>query len=88
MGSVEVNILGQKYTVRGDANEEHIQKLAAFVDAELKEVYSNAPNITPLKAAILASLNIADRLHKLQNMQEDIAKNIEEQTNALSGLFD
>lgn len=88
MGSVEVTILGQKYTIKGDAHEEHIKKLAAFVDEKLKEVYSAAPGITPLKAAILASLNIADELQQLREDQENITKNIEERANALTGLFD
>jgi len=94
MGSVDVYILGQKYTIKGEGSEEHIQKIAAFVDAKIKEVYSNAPNIAPLKASILASLNIADELYRLktdQKSQEDIAsriRHIEERANALSGLFE
>lgn len=88
MGSVEVTILGQKYTIKGDAQEDYIRQLAAFVDGRLKEVYSAAPGITPLKAAILAALNIADELHKLQEAEESIARNIEERANALTGLFD
>lgn len=88
MGSVEVTILGQKYTIKGDADEEYIRKLAAFVDGKLKEVYSASASITPLRAAILASLNIADELHKLQEAEESIARNIEERANALTGLFD
>lgn len=88
MGSVEVTILGQKYTLKGDASEEYIKKLAAYVDGKLKEVHSASPSITPLKAAILASLTIADELHKLRDDQELIARNIEERTNALTGLFD
>lgn len=88
MGSVEVTILGQKYTIKGDAPEEHIKQLAAFVDAELKEVHSATPSITPLKAAILASLNIADELHKLKDTQENLTKTIEEKANALTCLFD
>jgi cell division protein ZapA len=88
MGSTEVNILGQKYTVKGDADDVYIRKLASFVDEKLKEVYSNSPSITPLKAAILASLNIADELHRLKEAQENIARNIEERANVLTGLFD
>jgi cell division protein ZapA len=88
MGSVEVTILGQKYTVRGDAPEDYIRKLASFVDGKLKEVYTSAPGITPLKAAILASMDIADELYKLQEAQEDITRTIEEKANALTGLFD
>lgn len=88
MGSIEVTILGQKYTVKGDATEEHMKKLAIFVDGKLREVYDVSPNIAPLKAAILASLNIADELQKLQDAQEDLTRNIEEKAEALSGLFD
>jgi cell division protein ZapA len=88
MGSVEVNILGQKYTVKGDAPEEYIKQLAFFVDEKLKEVYNTSPGITPLKAAILTSLNIADELRRFQETQENITRNIEERANALTGLFD
>lgn len=88
MGSIEVTILGQKYTVKGDATEEYMEKLAGFVDGKLREVYNASPNITPLKAAIIASLNIADELQKLQDAQENLTRNIEEKAEALSGLFD
>lgn len=88
MGSIEVIILGQKYTIKGEASEDYIKQLAAFVDERLKEVYNASPGITPLKAAILASLNIADELHKLKESQENITRNIEERANVLSGLFD
>lgn len=88
MERIEVTILGQKYTVKGNESEDYIKRLAAFVDEKLKEVYNSAPNITPLKAAILASLNIADELHKLKESQDSLTKNIEEKANALSGLFD
>lgn len=88
MGSIDVTILGQKYTIRGEAPEDYIKQLAAFVDEKLREVYNAAPGITPMKAAILASLNIADELHKLKEAEESIARNIEERTNALTGLFD
>ncbi|MDA8083330.1 MAG: cell division protein ZapA [Nitrospiraceae bacterium] len=88
MGSIDVTILGQKYTIKGDASEEHIKKLATYVNGKLKDVYSSAPGITPLKAAILASMNIADELHKLKEEQEHIAKNINERADVLTSLFD
>ena len=88
MGSVEISILGQQYTIKGDASEEHIKRLAAYVDDKLKEIYAANPNITPLKASIIASLNIADELHKIRDEHETAARNIEEKTNALTGLFD
>ncbi|MGD0885817.1 MAG: cell division protein ZapA [Thermodesulfovibrionales bacterium] len=88
MGTVETYILGQKYTIKGDAPEEHIQKLVAYVNSKIQEVYENTPNIAPLKASILAAINIADELQKLKDEQESIAKHIEEKTDTLSRLFD
>ncbi len=88
MGSTEVYILGQRYTIKGDAPEEYIKQLAAFVDKKLKEVYNAVPNVTPVKASILAALDIADELFKLKNEQEQLAKNIEDKTNKLVALFD
>jgi cell division protein ZapA len=88
MGSTEVYILGQKYTIKGDAPEEHIREIASFLDNKLKEVYSASPNITPVKASILAALDIADELFRLRNEQVVLTKTIEEKAERLSSLFD
>jgi cell division protein ZapA len=87
MGSTEVYILGQKYTIKGDEPEEYIRDLASFVDKKLKEVYNSSPNITPVKASILAALDIADELFKMKNQQAELSK-IEEKASALASLFD
>jgi cell division protein ZapA len=88
MGSTEVYILGQKYTIKGDAPEEYIRALASYVDKKLKEVHGASPNITPVKASILAALDIADELFKTKNQQEELTKHIEEKASALVSLFD
>ena len=88
MGSVEVYILGQQYTIKGDAPEEYIKHLAEYVNSKIKEISDTAPTITPLKATILAAVNIADELHKLKDEQEDVAKSIEEKAMALTRLFE
>lgn len=88
MESVEVYILGQKYTIKGDSPEEHIKKLASFVNEKLQQVHSSSPNITPLKTSILAALNIADELFKVRSEQEMLAREIEEKTDALTALFE
>jgi cell division protein ZapA len=88
MSLVEVSILGQKYTIKGDAPEEHIRQLADFLNERLRKVTENSPNITPVKALILAAIDIADELHRLWEEQEKFTKNIEEKTSLLSRLFD
>ena len=88
MGSTEVYILDQKYTIKGDAPEEYIREIASFVDKKLKEVHNSIPNITPVKASILAALDIADELFKLRSEQDVLTKNIEEKAERLASLFD
>ena len=87
MSEIKLTIDGQKYTIKGEAPEEYIRELAAFVDKKLKDVYASSPNITPVKASILAALDIADELYKLKNQQEELTK-LEEKASALASLFD
>ena len=88
MGSVEVIILGQKYTIKGDAPEEYIRNLASYVDIKLQEVNSSIPNVMPVKALILTSLNLADEIFRMKNEQEKLTKVIEDKTEVLTSLFD
>jgi len=88
MGSVEVYILGQKYTIKGASSEEYIRKLASYVNEKLQEVHNSSPNITPLKTSILVAINIADELFKVRSEQERLTREIEEKTDSLAALFE
>lgn len=88
MGTIETHILGQRYTIKGDAPDEHIERLVAYVNQKIQEVYEKSPNTAPIKASILAAINIADELQKLMEEQETLARHIEAQTDQLTGLFD
>lgn len=91
MGSLEVHILGQKYMIKGDVPPEYIQQLADYLDGKLREVYETAPNISPLRASILAALNIADELHKTQKQYTEVSrsmKDIESKADSIIRLFD
>lgn len=88
MATTEVYLLGKKYTIKGEAPEEHIQKLSHYIDEKLKEVCGKYPNIAPMNALILATFNIADEVFKMKEEQEDFARHVEEQTSLLSELFE
>jgi cell division protein ZapA (FtsZ GTPase activity inhibitor) len=88
MAGVEVYILGKKYTVRGDAPEEHIQRLSRFIEGRIQEVCAKFPNIAPMNALILATFNITDELFKNKAEQDDVARHIEENAALLVDLFE
>ena len=88
MRSVEVQILGQSYSIKTDEEDEYIKSLARYVDEKLKEIYSVAPNVSQAKASVMAAFGIADELFKLRMEQQSLDRMIEEKTKILSGLID
>jgi len=88
MQSVEVQILGQSYSIKTEENEDYIKSLAKYIDEKLKEIYSAVPNINQTRATVMAAFGIADELFKLKTGQEDFDRMVEEKTKILSGLLD
>ncbi len=88
MRLVEVQILGQSYSIKTDEDEAYIKALAQYVDEKLREVYSAAPNVSHVKAAIMAAFGIADEFFKIKAEQETLDKMVEEKTEILSGLLE
>jgi len=64
--SLQVNIFGSQYTIKGVAQPDYINELAAYVDSKMREITQNTATISSTKVAILAALNIADELHQAQ----------------------
>jgi len=73
-----VNINGQEYVVKGEAPE-YIQMLASYVDKKMRQVNQKFPHYPPVKVAVLAALNIADELYKVQQDYETLVKLIQEE---------
>lgn len=88
MRSVEVQILGQSYSIKTDEDEAYIKSLARYIDEKLKEIYSVAPNVNQTKATVMAAFGIADELFKLRMEQEELNRMIREKTKVLSGFLD
>src|SRR6202522_1199601 len=63
--SVSVDIYDQTYHLRAP-DPEYIQKLANTVDAKMRAVSANGSTVDSLRVAVLAALNIADELMRLQ----------------------
>jgi cell division protein ZapA len=68
---VHVEIFGQAYAVRGGDDPGYVEKLAAYVDEQMKEVSRTSGAVDSLRIAVLAALNIADeRFHLREEMRE------------------
>ncbi len=60
----EVEIFGERYTLRSDDAPEHLHKVADYVDSKFRELMQLSPMLGPSKAAVLVSVNLADELFK------------------------
>ncbi len=85
--SVKVDIFGKTYTLKGSADPEYVQEIAAFVDERMREVAGNAPTIPTSKVAILAAVNIADELFREQQKRLEAMATLEDKSTQISHLL-
>jgi len=70
-GPVKVQIFGQTYAIRGELDEDYVQKLAAYVDEKMRAIAGATATVDTQKLAVLAALAIADELHSAQKERGD-----------------
>lgn len=75
--TAKVNIYGSDYVIKGDAQADHIEEVARFVDAKMREINRTGTIKSPLKVAILAALNIADEFLKTREDQSNTVQSME-----------
>ena len=85
---VQVQIFGHSYTIRGEANQDYILGVAAYVDRKMREITEKLPVASLSKVAILASLNIADELFKERAKHENQAAQLNDRAARLNAVLD
>jgi len=92
--SVSVDIYDQTYHLRAH-DPAYIEKLAATVDSKMRAVSASGTTVDSLRVAVLAALNIADELLRLQEQCRQLHGTVSKsQTTlrsraiSLSGLLD
>jgi cell division protein ZapA len=81
--TLSVTILGSEYKIKG-ADPEYIQKVAAYVDAKMRELERRLAAGAPARIAILASLNIADELFRERAERDRLDKELVDRAKTLS----
>lgn len=87
---VNVKILGEDYTILGDADESTILSIAELVDERMKELKKSLPNAGNTRIAVLCAMNLADELHQLRNNPSDDSQYpiLEEKTKKIISLLE
>ncbi|MFA5073483.1 MAG: cell division protein ZapA [Nitrospirota bacterium] len=83
MDSVQVEIFGHTYSIKGRDNPAYIRELAAFLDAKMQEVQKATGTVDPHRVAILTALTFADELHALKKDLTALTQSADTRTNQL-----
>jgi cell division protein ZapA len=87
----EVEIFGAVYNVRGSEDRGYLQGVADLVDRKMREVAQHVHTADTARIAILAALNLADELLRLEKRQEGervlIREKVAELTEELTGAL-
>ena len=78
--AITVEIAGEKYTLRTDADAEYARRCAALVDARMRAIAGDASPVVK-KTAIMAALSLADEFFKHQAA-------VRERSGALAGRIE
>jgi len=85
---VEIKVFGQTYTVKTDAEEDHIQEVARYVNGKIDEVLKKTRSVSTLNVAILTALNIADDLLREKEKRMALLREIEQKSEDLAEKID
>jgi cell division protein ZapA len=75
---VQVEIFGDNYIIKGNAAGEYIMQVADYVDKKMNIIGQRNPHLSIKQIAVLAALNIADELYKLQEDYDKLLQILEE----------
>jgi cell division protein ZapA len=82
--ALDVEILGQKFTISSDAEENYMLKVAGYVDGKMQELMQASKPVAKTNLAMLAALNIADEYHRLKDAHESILHRLDQLSKKLS----
>lgn len=74
---VEIKVFGQTFSVKTDADADHIQAVARYVNEKMEEVLKKTRSVSTLNVAILTALNIADDLLKEKEQRRVLLREVE-----------
>ena len=85
---VQVQIFGHSYTIKGEADQDYILRVASYVDRKMREITEKLPVASLSKVAILASLNIADELFKERAQRDQEGAELNHRAARLNEVLD
>ena len=82
--SLNVEILGQSFTISSDAEESYILRVASYVNEKMQELSRASKPAAKSNVAMLTALNIADEYYRLKEAHEAMVKRVNQLSKQVS----
>jgi cell division protein ZapA len=76
-GRAEIDILGQRITVRGRGSPEYIQGLADYLNGKIRAVREQGNVHDPTRLSVLAGLHVVDELFRAREQETSLAARVD-----------
>ena len=87
--ATEIELLGETYTIKSEADPERVRELATYLDSKMREIRSALPKATLLKVVILSAFYVTEELFESRSELSQTVNIMEEKTaNILKMLED
>ena len=86
--SIRVVIYDQEYFMRGDLNQEYIQKLATYLDTKMRSIAERTRTVDTLRVAMLAALNVVDEYHQIKARYEEVTQHLDQKVEKCTDALD
>ena len=85
---VAVEVAGQKFTLKTDADEDYVRSLAKYVDKKIAEAKAGTRTINTQSVVILAALQLADELFQARARDADFRKTVKTRSQRLLEMLE
>ena len=86
--NIDAEIIGHNYTIRSDADEDYVHKIADYLNGKIQEVLQSTKTVDTLNVVILAALNITSEFILLRDEQGEFQRQIKERSRRLIRFID
>jgi cell division protein ZapA len=76
--TVTIEIGGQKFPLRTDADDGYVKALAALVNEKIDEVRAGARTLSTQSVTVLAALQLADELETMRRKHAELKRQVRE----------
>ncbi|MCX5723069.1 MAG: cell division protein ZapA [Nitrospirae bacterium] len=81
--TIDVEIYGQRFAIRGEADEAYIRKLASFVDGQMRQLAEGMSTATPSRLAVLTAINLSHQLFEVERKRAQGEADVERRMTTL-----